>query len=137
MGTASPHGTRPRGPNDGVAPRCAVCCATRDGGAGDVGRPAPRIGGLDASFVNVGAASAFGGGGGVALERNVLSIEHVLAGALRSGGDRDAATTKRPVNGADMHAASRRADACAEAARAMLRGDVRRDAHYCRPCVER
>ena len=119
--------------------------------------PLPRIGGLDASFVNIPHhhTSAF--------ERDVHDIESILDNALRSssscegydgtaggcGSVRNSSHTirKEIVNGADMQEASRRMDVFLESAIEILSGEESNSVEggdqssardfYCRSCIDR
>ncbi|KAL9186962.1 hypothetical protein ACHAXT_010682 [Thalassiosira profunda] len=101
----------------------------------------PRIGGLDASFVNIPHSHYVPSVAGTSgVERNMHGIESILDDALRenNGGRREF------VHGADMREASQKMDAYLEAAMAMLSSsgedgavEANKRSLYCKPCLDR
>mmetsp|Transcript_24025 Transcript_24025/g.43093 ORF Transcript_24025/g.43093 Transcript_24025/m.43093 type:complete len:500 (+) Transcript_24025:92-1591(+) len=113
----------------------------------------PRIGGLDASFVNIPHYRYPPTDGGLsALERNVHNIESILGEALRSSCEENNSTDgsirnpsrKETVNGANMQEASRRMDVFLESTMAILAGSNSMKVggevlqiFYCQSCLDR
>ena len=122
-----------------ISTACSICSARRyhQEGRGEFSHQytaLQRLGGLDASFVNIPRSNFLLSEAGVnnnnTLERN--DIESVLLDG--SGGRSDI------VNGADMEEAGRRMDAFVESTMAILSegaGEAAQQHLYCQSCLER